>query len=189
MTSETMLFSLMTVPQPVQTFTPPSSTICGAGHPGFGQLDVLGCVVGRGGCGRPIAVGRLIGVELGGFRLASRPTGGRGPRGGIGRAPDLGADILIEAKSKRFQRLNLDRGTRWRPSPHSLGNFLNGRRAAIFFFCSERFIDCHENRDKDESGSEREKYSTCLCNSPESAELGSNQRHSSGVDWMLAIES
>jgi hypothetical protein len=39
----------MTVPQPVQTFMPPSSTICGAGHPGFGQLDVFGCACGTTG--------------------------------------------------------------------------------------------------------------------------------------------
>ena len=56
-------------------------------------------------------------------------------------------------------------------------NFLNGRRAAFFFFCSEGFIDCHENRDKDGSGSERKKYSTCLCNWSEAAGLDSNIQH------------
>lgn len=92
-----MLDSLMTVPQPEQTLVPPSSTICGAGQPGLGQFEVFGCVVGLGAWGREIDCGRLIGVELGGLRLASRPTGRRG--GGTGRAPDLGADIAIKACS------------------------------------------------------------------------------------------
>jgi hypothetical protein len=102
---------------------------------------------------------------LGGFRLASRPTGGRGPRGGIGRAPDLGADIVIEAKSK-MSDVKCRQGPSMEAESSQPRNFLNRRRAALFFFfSSEGFIDCHENRDKDESGSERKKYSTCLCNS------------------------
>lgn len=74
-TSDTIFASLITVPHPEHTFCPSSSTICGAGHPGFGQVEVLGCVVGLGGWGRAIGCGRRMGVGFGAFRLARRPTG------------------------------------------------------------------------------------------------------------------
>ena len=72
--SETMLASLMTVPQPEHTFWPSSSTMLGDGQLGFGQVAVLGCVVGLGwGCGRGLGVG------FGCLRVANRSTGGLGP--------------------------------------------------------------------------------------------------------------
>ena len=70
---------------------------------------------------------------MGGFRLASRPTGGRGPRGGIGRAPDLGADIVIEAKSK-MSDVKCRQGPSMEAESSQPRNFLNRRRAALFFF-------------------------------------------------------
>lgn len=66
--------------------------MCGAGQPGFGQVEVLGCVVGLAGWGRAIGCGRLMGVGLVGLRLARRPTGGalEPARAGIGgRMPGL----------------------------------------------------------------------------------------------------
>src|SRR5436190_24238591 len=72
--SETMLASLTTVPQPEHTFWPSSSTMLGAGQLGFGQVAVLGWVVGL-GCG----CGRWMGIGIGCLRLANRSTGGLGP--------------------------------------------------------------------------------------------------------------
>jgi hypothetical protein len=46
-----------------------------------------------------------MGIELGGFRLAKRPTGGRGPRGVTDMLPDRDADM---AAGERRMRIRYD---------------------------------------------------------------------------------